>query len=157
MSYEEVLIYSKTGAFVGWGIKGSEIDKLQSANLWTEAEQEKLAKRLNELNENVDLNATWPHPQDPDVLQLLADKNFVPIEYEERQVVDDDHSDYVWEQVPETDDNGVPTGRFVDGENIDRQASVIRYKMDWLPKRPSDVMWRIKKASEVVARKRAGL
>lgn len=156
MGYRSVAIYSMDGAFVGYGIKG-DAPKLQTTNIYVEGEEAKLKEQLSSLNQTQDIRAFWPNPKDPEVLALLADESFVPIEYEEREVVDDEHSYYVWQQEPEVDETGMPTGRMVQGSALDEGASVIRYKMGRVPKRPTDVMWRIKRASEVVARRRAGL
>jgi hypothetical protein len=157
MSYERVLVYDEHANFVGSCIKDPQHPKLQTTNLYVPGEEAKLTERLNQLNETVNLNAFWPRQDDPEVLSLLADESFVPIEYIDAEMIDDDHSFYVWQQVPETDDEGRPTGRMIDGQELDRNASVITYKMGRVAARPTDVMWRIKQASEAVARKRAGI
>lgn len=164
MSFEALLLYNTDSQFVGYVIKDPSVDKLQSTNIYGEHEIDKLNLRLEELNENVDLQRYWPHPQDPEVQQLLANREFCPIKYVDREVVDDENSFYVWEQVQEVDEHGNPvfdlvTGlpKMVQGENIDEQASVIRFKIASVPEKPTDEMFRIKKACEVVARRRAGL
>lgn len=165
MSFEALYVYNDKSQFIGYVLKDPQVpDRLQSNLLYRENEVEKLNKRLAELNEDVDLKQHWPHPQDPAVRQLLADPTFCPINYVEREVVDDDASFYVWEQVQDVDERGNPkfdliTGKpvMVQGENIDRDASVIRYKLAKVPEKPTDEVFRIKKACEVVARQRAGL
>jgi hypothetical protein len=156
MSFQPVMLYSMDADFIGYTILGQN-GKLQSTNTYAAGEEDKLNARIAELNTEVDLNAYWPNPKDPEVLKLLDDPSFVPIEYVETDVIDDENSWYVWQQVAEVDAYGNPTGEIVDSEHIDETASVIRYKRGRVPKRPTDHMWRIKSASEVVARRRAGL
>ena len=151
-----VAIYNYTdSAFIGYGIKDEKADKLQSTNIWREGEEDKLNERLAALNAEIDLNKHWPHPQDPEVVALLDDPTFMPIEYIEAEVIDDEASTYVWKKEAETDEHGDFTGRLVDGSELDEGASTIIYKIGKVPKRPTDVMWRIKAASEQVARRRA--
>jgi hypothetical protein len=163
MSYNAIAIYSMAGDFIGYGIKDDALFKLQSANLWGEHEVDKLNENLKRLNVDIDLRRTWPNPKDPEVLQIVNDKDFMPIEYKEAQVVDDEKSNYVWEIVPAVDENGDylynPDGSHVltQGENLDEAASTIFYKMAMVPANPTDEMLRIKAACEVIARKRAGL
>jgi hypothetical protein len=158
--YIIVAIYDTDANFLGYTIKDADpaIVKLQSTNLWLESEIDKLQEQLNRLNQAVDLRLYWPNPKDPEVLAILANPDFMPIEYIEMEMVDDEHSYYVWVQEPEYDPaTGEPTGRMVDGSVLDEQASVIRYKMGIVPARPSDELYRIKGACELVARQRAGL
>jgi hypothetical protein len=164
MSFEPLALYTLQGQFIGYTIKDPAVSKLQTTNIYVEGEEAKLNARIAELNENGDLAAVWPHPQDPEVRQLLSDREFCPINYVDREVVDDDNSFYVWKQEPETDEHGnyvidIMTGqpKMVQGSELDEQASVIRYKIASVPEKPTDEMFRIKKACEVVARKRAGL
>lgn len=156
--YTHVAIYdTSTGDFIGYGIKSLTSNKLQTTNIWTDDETVSLNEQLTRLNEKDNLNKTWPHPQDPEVQALLADPGFMPVEMEEQEMVDEDHSHLVWVQEPEVDGQGKPTGRMIDGSDLNREASVINYKRVQVPKRPSDRMLRIKKACERVARQRAGL
>lgn len=158
MTFVPVAIYDyNSGAFLGYGIKDDRAVKLQSANLWKDGEEQSLNDQLRRLNNQVDINKHWPHPQDPDVQKLLNDPNFFPIEYEEAEVVDDEKSNYVWKMESETDEHGNETGRMVQGSELDEEASTIVTKMGKVPKRPTDIVVRIKKASEQVARQRAGL
>lgn len=162
-NYISVALYSLDGTFRGYAILRQDDRKLQSTNVWLEGEEGKLNDQLERLNQNVDIRAFWPNAKDPGVVAILADENFMPIEYKMAQVVDDDHSYYVWKQVEEVDVYGNPTigpdGRpvMVDSEHIDEEASVLAYKMAKVPVAPAHEMLRIKKACEVVARRRAGL
>jgi len=100
MAYNPVAVYAMDGSFLGYGIKNDSAPKLQSPNLYTEAEQDKLALQLGRLNENLDLSAVWPDARDPDVQRVLADSSFMPLEMIEDEVVDDENSYYVYEQEP---------------------------------------------------------
>lgn len=153
--YIHVLLYTHEGDFIGYAIR-KEGGKLQSTNIWTEAEVSALNEQLGRLNQDVSLKQFWPHPNDPEVLEILGREDFEPLEMEKANVVDESQSYYVWEQVKEVDRFGNATGRMVDGENYDEAASVIVTKEAMVPKRPSDVMLRIKHACEIVARERAG-
>jgi hypothetical protein len=153
MSYQSALIYTQDGVFVGYSILGP--NKLQTTNLYKEHETDALEKRIGELNGSNDLKNFWPHPQDPEVLAIVNDQTFMPLQYIEAEVVDDDHSYYVYKKVPEVDSVGRRTGNWVDSEEIDEDASVVKHKIARIPKNPSDVMLRIKSASEIVARRRA--
>lgn len=164
MSFEALFVYNADSQFVGYIIKDPQVEKLQSTNLYREDELDKLNARLADLNADVDLRRFWPNPKDPEVLQLLTNREFCPIKYVEREVVDDENSFYVWKLEQESDEHGNPvfdlvTGqpKMVQGSELDEQASVIRYKIASVPEKPTDEMFRIKKACEVVARKRAGL
>ncbi len=162
MSYSAVLLYNTQGKFLGYAIALNEQPKLQSTNVWMEHEGDKLQARLDELNTDVDLRRYWPNPKDPEVLQILDDLNFMPIEYIQAEMVDDDHSLYIWKQEPAVDERGgyildpiTGTVQMTQGSELDEEASVIRYKVGKVPKNPSDMMLRIKAASEVIARRRA--
>lgn len=153
-------VFDLDGNFFGYVIKDAapNIFKLQSTNIYQELEYPQAEQRIAALNQDIDIRSYWPNPKDPTVLAVLADPNFMPIEYEMKNMVDDENSYYVWVQEPEYDhETGLPTGRTVNGSELDEMASVIRYKMGRVPKRPSDEMYRIKAACELIARERAGL
>jgi len=152
MNYEAVMIYNTDGDFLGYAIKSD--NKLQSTNLWTEAEVPKLKERLTELNLGNDIRKHWPHPQDPEVVALLNDPNFHPIEYADTQVIDQEKSYLVYEKIEKRDMNGERTGSFEDGDLIPEQSYIV-YKTIQIPVRPSDIKLRLQQAMETVARKRA--
>lgn len=156
MAFRHVLIYSTEGNPLGYAIKEDGAIKLQSTNIWSEGEEEKLNEQLNRLNENVELHTAWPDAKDPDVVAILANPEFMPIEMHMAEVVDDDDSYYVYTQEPELDLDGQPTGETIQG-HLDEVASVIVTKKMMVPVRPSDVMERTKAACELVARSRTGL
>jgi hypothetical protein len=163
MSFNAVMIYSLNGDLLGYAIKNDTLTKLQSTNMYAEHEISALNEQLRRLNTDVDLRQYWPNPKDPEVLRILDDEKFMPIEYVQAQVVDDELSTYIWELEQAVDERGNdlrhPDGKPVmtQGANLDEQNSIIRYKMAMIPKNPSDLMLRIKAASEVIARQRAGL
>lgn len=153
--YEAIALYTLQGAFVGYTIHDKTKSKLQTTNIYTEQEQDALARRLAEINESVEVKSAWPDPRDPEVVALLADPNFEPLEMAEAQVIDEDTSFLVWLQVPELDEWGNPIpGTSVDGPDVDMEASVIVYKQITAPKRPSDAVERTHHAQEIVARRR---
>lgn len=153
--YQAVAIYDlQKGDFIGYTIKEQNAQKLQTTNLYTESESADLETQLSRLNDSSAVLAAWPDARDPDVVKVLEDPNFMPIEMIEDDMVDEENSYYVYTQVPEIDESGAPTGRTTEGE-IDKTASVIVTKRMKVPARPSDVMERTKAACEVVARRRA--
>ena len=154
-SYVPVAIYDLQGQFRGYSILNHEANKLKTTNVWTEAEQQQLQTQLDRLNTDSTLKAHWPALNDPEVAALLNDRTWEPIETRIADVVDDEHSFYVFEQVPELDRFGNETGRMVNGD-IDRDASVLAFKKAEIPVRPIDAQIRTKKAQELIARKRAG-
>ena len=145
MAYHHVAVFSLEGDFIGYAIREESAMKLQSINLYREDEGEVLTQRLAELNDSQTVLAAWPDARDPDVEALVNDPTFEPIEMTEAEVVDTDNSYLVYEK----DADGVETFE------IDKEASVVRYKIAKVPVRPSDFMERTKKACEVVARRRA--
>ena len=148
MSFEAVGIYTLEGDFWAYGIKGP--NKLQSPNVYFAGEEGQLNDRLNELNAGQDIRSTWPHPQDPDVQELLNDPNFHPIEYTETKVLDKENSYLVYFDEMYTED-----GKYDERSgDIDESRSVLRYKKAKIPTRPSDMKLRLQDAMEAVARNR---
>ena len=146
MAYRHVAVFELDGTFIGYAVREESANKLQSTHLYSEEEGEGLAKRIAALNDSQTVTQAWPDARDPDVLALVNDPSFEPIEYADEEVVDADNSYLVYL-------------KDADGEDtfeIDKEASVVKYKIAKVPVRPSDVMARTKKACEVVARRRAG-
>lgn len=144
--YRHVAVFELNGEFLGYAVKEDNNQKLQSTHLYAEEEGEDLAKRLVELNESQNVLAAWPDARDSDVQALVNDPTFEPIEMSDEEVVDEENSYIVYRKDAEGEDTF----------EIDKEASVLRYKIARVPVRPSDVMARTKKACEVVARRRAG-
>jgi hypothetical protein len=149
MSFETVFVYNGDGQFLGTSIYQPGSQKLKTANLWTDSEEDQrdLAEQLQRLNANVDIRAYWPDVRDPEVQVLLEDEQWEPLSLSPAQVVDDEKSVIVWDEEP-SDDN--PFGR------MNEELSVIVEKTVMAPS-PVEVQARVKKACEVVARERAGL
>jgi hypothetical protein len=143
--YEHVAVFKLDGTFLGYAVKEADHNKLQSTNLYSEEEGEDLAKRIAKLNDAQTVTAAWPDARDPDVVAILSDPSFEPIEYTDEEVVDTDNSWIVHLKDPDGEDTF----------DIDMEASVLKYKIAKVPVRPSDVMERTKKACEVVARQRS--
>jgi hypothetical protein len=156
--FERVLIYTEDGTFLGSSIRRQGAIKLYTQNYWTEQEEPLFQQQLNDLNRNQAIRGVWPDARDPEVQQLLNDPNFYPVELHEIEVIDEDNSYLVWEQVPAVDDSGaalVPL-QLVNGENLDEKASVIVHKNILAPVRPSEVLERTQKACAAIAEKRSG-
>jgi hypothetical protein len=143
--YSHVAVFELDGTFLGYAVKEANNRTLQSTHLYAEDEGEDLAKRIAELNESQTVLAAWPDARDPDVQALVNDPSFQPIEMSDEEVVDTDNSYIVYLKDAEGEDTF----------EIDREASVLQYKIAQVPVRPSDVMARTKKACEVVARRRS--
>jgi hypothetical protein len=127
--YEKVMIYTVEGdepIFLGYTIKNSEAPKLQTTNLWSDAEEAQLDEQIERLNHKVGILAYWPDPRDPEVRQYTDDPNWEPV-------------------APEPD-----VGQ------MNEDASTLVYKYVMLP--PQVLLQaRVKKAQEIVARRRAGI
>lgn len=139
--YEQALIYDAQGNFRGnvilKNIAGG-VAKLQSLNMWTDAEQADLDAQLERLNDLISIKSHWPRQDDPDVQALLTNPQWEPLELEASEEVDEDQS-YI--------------ERREDG-SIDYEASVIVPKTVMVPSR-TGVAARIRKAMETVATERA--
>lgn len=147
MSFQTVYVYDADGEFLGLSIYKPGAQKLHTANLWqnTPEDTADLARQLERLNDDVDVRAFWPDVRDPEVQELLDDPEFEKLKLSPVEVVDEDKSVFVWIEEP-SDEN--PYGK------ADPELSVIVYKNEMAPA-PVDVQARVKKACEVVARRRA--
>ena len=131
---------------LGFAIKEDGALKLQSTHIYPEEEADKLAERLAELNDDQEVQGSWPDAKDPEVQALVNDPNFEPVEMILDDVVDMEQS-YL---VPMVN---------MHGEEIpgvwDDNASVVVMKKAEVPKDSSAYFARTKKACEIVARRRA--
>ena len=146
MAYKAVSIYTLEGEFLGYGLKQDGVDKLHNNNLWTESPEDvtDLKAQLGRLNDAVDIRAYWPDVRDPEVTALTDDPEFEPLTYSKVEVVDEENSLFIWIEEPTDESPG----------QMDPDASIIAYKWVDAPA-PTDVQARIKKACEIVARRRA--
>jgi hypothetical protein len=154
MPYVALAAYDLDGNFVGYIPHAEGTLKIDGSNLYAEDETDKLRNRLEELNSGATIKAHWPDARDPEVVAMLEDPNFLPIETTRERIVDDENSIYFWYQ---PDGTSGPEPPDVNNPQVDEEASIIVWKEADVPKRPSDVIARVRKASEIVARKRAGL
>ncbi len=150
--YKPVAIYDlDSGEFFAYAIRTQ--NKLQSVNVWTENEVEDLKERLSELQSKGQLQAVWPHPQDPEVVALLAREDFYPIEKHFEPAIDEEKSKLVYDIVDVLDSEGNPTGRTRTGF-INEEKSLLVYKMVEKPKKPTEVKMRLQAAMQAVAEAR---
>lgn len=163
MTYIAALVYDPDGNFRGYTTLNAETNKLKSTNLWSEEELPKLNDQVARLNVGSALSAHWPAPSDPEVMALLNDPAWEPLEMVPGEAVDDDRSHWVWTQEPKIDPltGGPAVGPdgqmiMINGE-LDREASVIAYKRIMVPREPIKAQVRTKKAQDIVARRRAGM
>jgi hypothetical protein len=145
MAYSAVQIHDLDGRFLGFGIRQDGSLKLHSANLWAEEDADDLRLQLSRLNDQRAVLAYWPDVRDPEVKALTDDPTWEPLVLSPIEVIDEEKSIFVWIEEP-NDEN--PFGR------MDPDRSVLVHKFDHAPA-PTDVQQRIKKACEIVARKRA--
>jgi hypothetical protein len=145
MTYQAVTIYDANATFLGYAIKQDGVDKLHNTNLWTQNDIEDLKKQLHRLNDQTSVLQFWPDVRDPEVKAITDDPNFEPLKLSPVEVIDEENSVYVWIEEPSEEN---PFGE------MDRELSHIAYKHEMAPA-PTDVQARIKKACEIVARRRA--
>lgn len=147
MAFKTVVVYDLDGEFLGYSIFADGAKKLHTANLWSESTDDvvDLQAQLARLRDQGDVLAFWPNVRDPEVQALLNDPTFESLALSPVEVVDDERSVFVWIEEP-SDEN--PFGK------MDRDASTIVHKTQMAPS-PVDVQARVKKACEIVARRRA--
>jgi hypothetical protein len=141
--YEQALVYdlqgNHRGSVIIKNIQGGSI-KLQSLNLWTDAELLDLQEQLDRLNSELTIKAHWPRQDDPEVQALLQNPNWEPVEMVASEEVDLDQS-----YIVHKDDNPE--------SDIDYEASVIVNRPVMVPSR-TGASARIRLAMETVARQR---
>lgn len=166
MEYE-LLIVGKANELVGYVIRKVGLPKLESTNIYTTAQKDEAVEDLMDLNRRAMLREFWPVPTDPEVVKLIEDPDFAPVEYDEVDVPDLENSKVVYDMKPgpaqidpatglvssfaadeiKYDDAGLPI--------INWMASEIVYKKELQPKRTNGKS-RIEKACEAVAERRMG-
>jgi hypothetical protein len=150
MSYQTVLIYDANANFLGYTIlrprKEDQPFKLQTTNVWTDEQVNDLSHQLERLNDQRGILAHWPSYSDPEVMELVGNPDWEPVADEPIEVVDEENSTFVWIQEPSEEE---PLGQ------LDEPASNIVTKYVYGPP-PVLVQARIKKAQEIVARRRMG-
>ena len=141
--FRAVEIYDMDGDFVGFAILGKKL--LQSTNVWAESELLDVEERVRELNEGEALKTVWPMPTDPEVLAILQDRSFMPIEYETYEVIDYDKSKIVY--LDGIDD-------MIGSDGINHDKSIIVYKTVESPVDAAEAALRRQEAMRLVAQRR---
>lgn len=180
MKYEAVYLYNNSNQFVGVSIKSTEGDRLHTVNIWTDSPEdvEDFKQTLAGLNDEGQLRQFWPDAMDPEVVELVENEEWEPLELHEERVIDWDASTIVMVQQPvfgfwfnsnagPESMPGVPEGRvepapnpetgiveWKDTEEVDREASTFVHKQAMMPD-PQEVQTRYFKAQEIVARRRS--
>lgn len=144
-AYQAVTVYDLDGNFLGYAIKQVGVDKLHNNNLWAEKDTPDLKEQLQRLNQAGDIRQFWPNVRDPEVQALINDENWEPLEKSPVEVTDEDNSVFIWIEEPTDESPGI----------MDTENSIIATKIVYAPA-PAHASARIKKACEVVARRRAG-
>ncbi len=86
---------------LGYAIAKEGIPKLDSINLYSDYNE--VADTVAAKNETEQLLAYRPAPNDPEVLELLHDPAWEPVEYEDVEVIDEDASEFVYIRYPARD------------------------------------------------------
>ncbi len=163
MEYE-LLAVGKSDGLVGYVIRKVGLLKLESINIFGVREEDEAIEMLMDLNHKAKLRQFWPSPFDTSVEKLMADPDFLPVEYDLVEVPDVENSDIVYDTKPGAkilDSNGEVTGFAPDEVKYDEQgkpiinwmASNIVYKKEKQPKRTQGRS-RLDAAMEYVANER---
>ena len=145
MAFSAVQVHDLEGKFLGFAILKEGTDRLHSTNVWAEADADDLRAQLDRLNDQRAVLAFWPDVRDPEVQELVGNPDWEPLALSPVEIVDEEKSVYVWIEEPSEEN---PFGR------ADPDLSVVVHKTVMAPA-PTDVQQRVKKACEIVARKRA--
>lgn len=142
-------LYDLEGEFLGWVIgKRAENGNwtLHNDRVWTEADQDDFSEQIARLNDQGNVLAYWPDARDPEVQALLADESWEPVDRIPTEVPDNEKSVFIYREPPREED-GFPG-------SVDEENSIIVMKTVMVPS-PADTLARVKKACELIARKRA--
>lgn len=168
MKYEAVYLYNNRNEFLGVGIKKTNAPQLQSVNIWSDSDEEieDFRKTLAGLNDEGALREHWPQAMDPEVIELVENPDWEPLELHEASVPDWENATLVYKRdsVWGYDYDGAtdqvlprpgPEGKveWKDSEEIDYDQSTIPHKQAMVPD-PKEVQDRYFKAQEIVARRR---
>lgn len=154
--YQAVSVYDMNeGRFLGYAINLIGTPKLRGTFLYRETteseegEEELLREDLERLNHGADMTHHWPDKDDPDFIALINDPDFMPIEYTEEEVIDDE-----------------ALQALVDADEIEFEQDPVSGNINW--KHPEDLpkVWakvpldpaapqaRLHKAAETIALRR---
>jgi hypothetical protein len=151
--YQPVTVYDGNGDFLGYAIHHVGTTALRVTHLYEEGEEEALKTHLGRLNHGADMTAHWPDKDDPEFLALVNDPDFMPIEYIEEEVVDDNEVQRMLdagELIPERDLHEDEVSGNIEWKRPDKLPTVIAK----VPVDPSAPQTRLRKAAETIAHKR---
>ena len=153
MEYQAAMVYDGEGEFLGYAIHKTDTMKLRGTHLYAEDETEGLQTDLGRLNHGADMTRFWPKQGDEDFVALLNDKDFMPIEYVEEEVVDDEAVQQMLdsgELIPERDMHTDPVSGNIEWLRPDKIPMVVAK----VPKDPAAPAARYRKAAETIALRR---
>lgn len=128
----------------GFVIYRAGASKLHETSIYTADE---VKARVAELNRDEALREVWPDANDPEVLALVNDPDFEPLEWIEEDVVAD-----MDELVRLVDSGEVKLDP--ETQQVIEGGEKIRTEKDRVLKDPSQPMQRIRKATETIAERR---
>ena len=146
------LVRPTDGAIIGFTIWQVGTKRLQTQSIYGTEETERLEKDLARINEAFLLKEAWPTADDPEVQELLANPDFMPVRYITKTVIDEDNSDIVWYEMSPQQMDSVPIS-----EQVNWKASRIEYKPLTVPDGIEEEIKereRVEKAREIVAKRR---
>lgn len=146
--YKALALYDLEGNFLAYtiGKEDEYVLKLHTTNMWSQGDSDDLTAQIDRLNDQGDVLAYWPDVRDTEVQALLDNPAWEPVDKIPTEIPDNDKSVFFYSEQPREED-GFPGA-------VDEDLSVIVYKTVLVPS-PADTLRRVKKACEVVARKRA--
>lgn len=153
MEYQAAMVYDGDGQFLGYTLHRIETNTLRSTHLYSDDEVEQLQNDLGRLNHGADMTRHWPTNDDPDFVALIADETFMPIEYTEEEVVDDEAVQAMLdsgELIPERDMHTDPVSGNIEWLRPDKIPMV----MAKVPVDPAAPAARLRKARETIALRR---
>ena len=153
MEYQPVMVYDGEGEFLGYAIHLTNTNKLRVTHLYTEDETDQLTTDIERLNHGADMTAHWPASDDPELVALINDKDFMPIEYTEEEVLDDEAIQEMLESGeldPETDLKEDPVSGNIEWLKPEKLPKVLAK----VPTDPAAPAARMRKAAETIALRR---
>lgn len=149
-TFEILTVHNFDGDHQGYVVRKIGTEKLEDTNLWSELGE--VREHVTDANNLALLRQYWPNPNEPEVVALIEDPDFFPLEYEEVE----DIADYeeLGEQVQRNEVRLVldeDTGAHSIHPNDKHKVRTIK-KQEL--KDPSQPMQRFHKACEAVAQDR---
>lgn len=142
LEYRAVQLYDPyRDDFIGWTIVVDGQTKLHSTHYYPDSQLQDLQDRLAELDDEQRVLHHWPTLDDPHVQNLLQDPTFEPLEM-------------TWVDAPVTRNGRVVEDPTSDHDPARPWEAKLLTERKQVPKEPSAVTQRIKRAQELVARAR---